>query len=176
MVHGLIVVAFSVFTLLTPLSDERGFLIDGYGFALLCLIVGWQISIQAIQSRRFARGWWVLLAAGLHAVAASIAFWILCLLALPYALLWSIVSFLLLEGAILAIGLLWSPVYRMWGILMGTCMLAAALIMMFAWLADPGRSFDIPDAAMGVGGLLYGFAVFVAALQARAASHRVAVR
>ena len=176
MVHGLIVVAFSAFTLLTPLSDERGFLIDGYAFALLCAIVGWQISFQAIRSRRFARGWWVLLAAGLHAVAAAIAFWVLCALALPYALLWSIVSFMLLEGVILAIGLLWSPVYRMWGILMGVCLLIAALIMMFAWLADPGRSFDVPDAAMGVGGLLYGFAMFVAALQARAAAHRVALK
>jgi len=172
MIHGLLVVAFSAFTLATPFTDERGFLLDGYGFAVLCLLVGGQLVLQALESRRFARGWGVLLAIGVHAIGASIAFGILAALALPYALFWSVVSFLMVEGALLAIGLLWSPVYRMWGILMGSCMFAAALIMTIAWLADPEHSFDIPDAGMGIGGLLYGFAVFVAALQARAASHR----
>jgi len=174
MIHGLLAVAFGIFTLATPLTDEAGFLLDGRAFAVLCLLTGAQVAVQALQARHFATGWWVLLIVGVHAMGAGVAFWTVSSLALPYALFWSIVSFLMLEGTILAIGLLWSPVYRMWGLLMGCCMFAAALIMMFAWLADPQHSFDIPDAGMGIAGLLYGFAVFVAAMQARALSHRQA--
>lgn len=171
MIHGLLAVAFGIITLATPFTGERGFLLDGYAFAVLCVLAGGQIAIQAYQSRHVARGWGMLLAIGLHSVAAGIAFGILTAMGLPYGLFWSVVSFLIVEGALLAIGLLHSTVYRMWGILMGSCMVASAVIMMVAWLADSEHSFDIPDTGMGIAGLLYGIAVFVAALQARAASY-----
>lgn len=174
MVHGLMVMVFGVITLATPLSDEHGFLIDTGWLAALCMLVGVQAALQATTSPTFAQGWWVLFAIGMHCFGAGIAFAILTGLALPYALFWSIVSFLSVNGLLLAIGLAWSPVYRMWGVLMGTCLIIAAAMLTAAWLLDPSHSFDIPDAGMGIAALLYGSAVFVAAMQARVVSLRSA--
>jgi len=169
LLHGVLVAVFGVVALATPFDGAGGYLVDGFVFGVLCFVVGWQIVIQAWQSRTFARGWGVLFAVGVHAAGAAVAFCVLAVLGMPYALFWSVIGFLMVEGCLLAIGLLWSPLYRMWGILMGTCLFLAALIMMIAWLADPSHSFDIPDTGMGIASLLYGCAVFVAALQARAA-------
>ncbi len=171
-IHGALALAFGIFTLVTPFSDEPGFLVDGHAFALLAFIGGIQVSLQAILSRPFATGWIVLLVAGLHAVVAGVITWAFASAGMPTTLFWCVFGFLILEGALLLFGLLRSPVFRMWGILMGSCMMAAAVIMSVAWLADPEHSYDIPDAGMGVSGLLYGVAVLVAALQARTVYYR----
>ncbi len=171
-IHGLLGVAFGIFTLATPYSDTSSFLLDGCAFALFLFLSGTQVAIQAILSRGFGRGWGVLLAAGVHAAAAGIVLWTIAMLALPYAHFWSGVSFLLVEGLLLMLGLLRSPAYRLWGLLMGSCMIVAAALMTAAWLPDPEHSFDVPDLGMGIAGLLYGMAVFVAALQVRAAYYR----
>lgn len=164
--HGLLAIAFGVFTLLTPFTDEPGYLIDAHAFAILALLAGAELGILGFLSRG-TRGWVVLLVAGAHAAAASVLFWVLAALGQAHALLWSSFGFLVVEGALLLVGLLRSSSYRLWGILLGACLMAAAAIMLTSWLADPEHSFDLPDAAMGVAALLYGVAVFVAALQAR---------
>lgn len=170
--HGVLAIAFGLFTLATPFTDASGFLLDGYAFAALCLVAGAQTIPLARQARPFDRHWIVLLAIGLHAMGAAIAFCLLSALQLPYGLFWSIVSFLMLQGVVLAVGLLRSAMFRMWGLLTGSCMFAGAVILMVTWLADPEHSFDIPDAGMGIAGVMYGIAVFVAALQARGAYYR----
>ena len=171
LIHGLLAIAYGMVVLGTPFADEAGFLVDGVAMATLSLLAGAQVAIQGVLSRP-EPGWGVLLVAGLHAMAAGVAFAVLAALGLRTALFWSIASFLVVEGLVLILGLWPAPVYRLWGVLLGGCMIVSAATLAALWLATPGHPYDIPDAGLGICGLLYGFAALVAALQVRAAQYR----
>lgn len=169
--HGSLATAFGIFVLLTPFSGESGFVVDAVAFATLALVCGILIVIQALGLRGFDR-WPMYLAIGVHSIVAGIVIGIVGGLGLGAATFWCVVSFFLVEGLMLLVGLRRSPVLRLWGGLMGSCMIAASVILTLAWLADPNHSYDIPDAGLGISGLLYGVAVLVGALQARTAFYR----
>jgi len=170
-IHGVLASAFGLFALLTPSSDAAGFLIDGRAFATLMLLCGGIIVAQALGART-TPGWQMFLAIGIHALAAGVVMWIVASLGLAVALYWCILGFFVVEGLLLVIGLWRSPVFRLWGALMGACMITASTIMTVAWLADPHHSYDIPSTGLGISCLFYGVAIFVAAILARATAFR----
>jgi len=116
----------------------------------------------------------MLLVAGLHAIAASGVFALLILLRQPIPLFWSFVGFLLLEGVLLVLGLVGSPLYRVWGLLMGLCVDIAAIVLLVLWLLAP-KDYDIQDIASGASSALYGIALIVAAIQVRALAREAPV-
>jgi uncharacterized membrane protein HdeD (DUF308 family) len=171
--HGALAIAFGAFTLLTPSGNAAGFLLDGRTFATLMLLSGPLIILQAVGARGTS-GWQMFLVIGIHALLAGVALWIIASLGLAAALYWSVLSFFIVEGLLLVIGLWRSPVFRLWGALMGACMITSSTIMTVAWLADPDHSYDIPSTGLGISCLFYGVAILVAAILSRSAALRAA--
>lgn len=168
LVHGAVVCAWALFTIISPVSGGDGWIIDGVAFGVALLLVGGTLIRQAVERAPRRNGAGVFLGGGVVMLLTAAACVLLGALRMPIAQLWVIFAYLVIEGAILTLGSLPFPAYRFWGALSGAPMFAAALgIGLLAWWS-PG--YDLMDLFFGVLGVLYGVAVVTAALQARSAA------
>lgn len=165
-IHGVIVAAWGVFALVSPVSGVSGWLLDGTAYGIMLVLAGSQLVAQGLTWRRHGPGWIGMLLAGVVALCAAI----LCITAGALgnadALFWIVIAFFAVEGAVFIAGTYGVPAYRYWGILMGGIVYLALIVMVVLRLTID-VDFDVVDPVWAALALLYGIAMISASLQVR---------
>jgi len=173
LICGLILATFGVIALATPGGDPNDFVVDGLMMSAMSLALGALTIAQVVgMARAHTPGWPALLIAGVHGLAAGVAFAVLVPVGSPVALIWSLAGFLAVQGGIVLIGLCRAPALRMWGVLLGVCLLVASAGVVLALLVAGEQTYELLDLAIGLAALFSGIGLIVAAALARAETFR----
>lgn len=164
--HGVVVLVWGVFVLVSPLEGREGWLVDGAAFAVMLIVAGALLVAQGLALRTYGPGRFGLIGGGVLAVLAGAAVGTAAAFGEADAVFWIVIGFYVVEGVVFIAGSRPGAPFRHWGILMGAIIyVALALLVSLRFTID--RDYGLVTPVWGALGVLYGVAMIAASIQVR---------